>query len=40
LFARNVHSVPIDTLRKQLERYTEHPNETEWSDMTIFSTEG
>lgn len=37
LFERNTHNVPLATIEKQLARYAEHPDETEWSDMTIFN---
>lgn len=36
LFTRNTHGVPLDTLRKQIQRYAAHPDEIEWSNMTIF----
>ena len=36
LFARNVHSVPLDVIRKQIARYVPHDNETEWTDMSVF----
>jgi len=36
LHQRNTHSVPLDTLRKQIARYAPHPDEVEWTDMSIF----
>jgi predicted kinase len=36
LFERNVHGVPLATLRKQINKYQPHDDETEWTDMSIF----
>jgi len=37
LFERNIHNVPLATLEKQINRYKPHEDETEWTDMSIFS---
>lgn len=37
LFKRNVHNVPLDVLKRQIARYQPHPEEKEWSDLTIFN---
>jgi len=34
---RNTHGVPRDVLEKQLARYAPFPEETEWSDMSVFA---
>jgi predicted kinase len=39
LFERNVHGVPLGTLQKQVRKYQEHDEETEWTDMSIFKNE-
>jgi len=36
LFGRNVHGVPLATLEKQIRKYQPHPDEVEWTDMSIF----
>lgn len=36
LFERNKHNVPRGILQKHIENYQDHPNEIEWTDMSIF----
>jgi predicted kinase len=36
LFQRNKHNVPRGILQKHIENYQDHPNEVEWTDMSIF----
>jgi hypothetical protein len=33
---RNKHSVPLDVLKRHVNGYQPHPDETEWSDLSIF----
>lgn len=33
---RNKHSVPLDVLKRHINGYQPHPDETEWSDLSIF----
>jgi len=36
LFRRNKHGVPLETIQKQINRYQPHPDESEWTDLTVF----
>lgn len=36
LFERNKHSVPLDVIERHINGYQPHPNETEWSDLSVF----
>lgn len=33
---RNKHNVPLDVLKRHVNSYQPHPDETEWSDLSIF----
>ena len=37
LFERNKHSVPLDVVQRHIRGYQPHPDETEWTDLTIFA---
>jgi hypothetical protein len=37
LFRRNKHNVPLEIIHKHIDNYQPHPNETEWSDLSIFN---
>jgi predicted kinase len=34
--SRNKHSVPLDVLKRHINSYQPHPDETEWTDLSIF----
>jgi predicted kinase len=38
-FKRNKHNVPLDVINRHIRGYRPHPDETEWTDMSIFSNE-
>jgi len=38
LFGRNEHDVPLDVIHRHVNNYQPHTDETEWSDMTVFSS--
>lgn len=37
LSRRTIHKVPIETIQKQIDRYTPAENEIEWRNLTIFA---
>jgi NEDD4-binding protein 2 len=36
LAKRNVHGVPLETLKKQVRKYQPHADEKEWTDLSVF----
>jgi predicted kinase len=37
LFKRNKHNVPLEIIKKHINNYQAHPDETEWFDLNIFN---